>query len=325
MHILITGGAGYIGSHMVHYLLEQGYSLSVFDNLSTGHIDSLPPAINFFQGDLLREEDLNRCFAQLNKVHAVMHFAGLSIVSESIINPTLYYQQNYTGTANLLAAMRSYDIKNIIFSSTAAVYGVPETIPIPVSHKTEPINPYGQTKLMAENLLKEYAKNYHFNAIALRYFNAAGAGVHYGLTERHQPETHLIPLLMQAALKGHEVTVYGNDYDTPDGSCIRDYIHVLDVCEAHLLALNTLDKLKSFNAYNIGTERGASVLELIKIAEHLSGQPIQTKIATRRTGDPPILIAGSQLTKQVLGWQPKHSQLEQIIHDTWQSIKNMAR
>lgn len=317
MNILVTGGAGFIGSHMVRQLLDRGFTITILDNFSTGHQDSIPSEVKVFEVDLLDLNQLDRCFSALEKIDAVMHFAGLSIVSESVKNPELYYRANVTGTLNLLAIMRKQDVKHLVFSSTAAVYGVPESTPIAVSHPTNPINPYGSSKLMVEMLLRDYVMSYGFNVVSLRYFNAASADYKNKLGERHHPETHLIPLVLNAAQTEGEIQIYGQDYSTRDGSCLRDYIHVLDLCEAHWLALNSMPKDPTFRVYNLGTEQGTSVFEVIQAAEAVTHKKIKSKIAARREGDPAILIADSSLIRQELGWKPRFSEIKHIISDAW--------
>lgn len=317
MHILVVGGAGYIGSHMVHYLLERNFSVTVFDNFSTGHRDAVPAEVELHPVDLLDLPQLMTALAKSKKIAAVLHFAGLSLVNESVTNPEQYYRNNVLGTANLLTAMRAYGLKNIVFSSTASVYGCPQMTPLAESHPTQPVNPYGRTKLIVEQMLQDYATTYGFNVVSLRYFNAAGADVKNKLGERHHPETHLIPLVLQAAQQKKSVHLYGKDYPTPDGTCVRDYIHVLDLCAAHLLALKIFATRPGFHLYNLGTSKGVSVLEIIKAAEKITQLPIQVEVVARRMGDPAILVADATLATQELGWQPCYSAIEQIITDVW--------
>ncbi len=317
MTILLVGGAGYIGSHMVRYLLDRGFKVAVLDNFSTGHRDSIPTGISVFEANLLNFDEIEDCFSKIPDIEAVMHFAALSLVGESVKNPELYYRSNLIGALNLLTVMHQHQVRNLVFSSTAAVYGNPTIVPIPVSYPANPVNPYGQSKLMIESILKDYATTYGFRVVTLRYFNAAGADVKNNLGERHSPETHLIPLLLEAIKTGGTLNVYGNDYETRDGTCLRDYIHVLDLCEAHALALKSLKTKEGFRVYNLGTQNGISVLEIIKAAEQITQQKLQYKIADRRPGDPAILVADPTLTTQELGWCPVHSKIEQIIADAW--------
>lgn len=312
-HILVTGGAGYIGSHMVKLLIESGFVVTSFDNLSSGHKDSIYGG-NLLIGDLRNIEDLEKLFIS-NNFDAVIHFAGLISVGESIQNPSIYYDNNVTGSINLLKTMIKYDVKNIIFSSTAAVFGNPLSPSISENHPKAPINPYRKTKLIVEQILSDFNTSHGIQYGILRYFNASGADKSGKIGERHYPETHLIPLTIFAAVSSdHYLSIFGTDYPTNDGTCIRDYIHVSDLCDAHLLVLNEL--LNSNNQcfeFNLGNGNGYSVLDIIDSIEKLSKQKVKYKLCPRRTGDPSTLIANSTTIKNTLGWRPKYNSLDDII------------
>ena len=318
--ILVTGGAGYIGSFTTRLLLEEGYQPTVLDNLSKGHRQAVGEA-RFIKADLLNKPQLESIFRE-DSYDAVMHFAALASVAESIEDPASYYQTNVTGSINLLEAMLDCGVKKIIYSSSAAVYGNPEETPIPESHPKNPINPYGETKLAVERILEEAVEPLGLGYVSLRYFNAAGASQDGTLGEDHSPETHLIPRILLAALgQIPQVEIFGTDYPTPDGTCIRDYIHILDLARAHILALEALSPGKA-KVYNLGSERGYSVREVIAVAEEITGFSAQGKKipaaqAPRREGDPEVLLASSDRAQEELGWQPKKSSLEKIIHSAW--------
>jgi UDP-glucose 4-epimerase len=316
MRILIIGGAGYIGSHIVKMLIEHGHAVTVFDNLSTGHRDAIHPAAQFIFGDL---SDTDALFSTLNHgFEGVMHFASFIQVGESVSNPGRYFRNNLTNTLNLLDAMVSTGNTNLIFSSTAAIFGDPEYTPIDENHPCNPINPYGRTKLMVEQVLADYDRAHGLRSIALRYFNAAGATPDASLGERHKPETHLIPLILQTALGHREhIQIFGNDYDTPDGTCIRDYIHVDDLCSAHMLSLEKLIASGISSAYNLGNGQGFSVSEVVSSAVLVTGHPVHTIVTERRPGDPARLVANSDRAIRELGWQAKRPQIETIIEDAW--------
>lgn len=316
MKVLVTGGAGYIGSHMLIALQNQNYETVCFDNLSTGHKD-LVFCNNFIEGDLADRSLLRDIFAN-NNFDAVIHFAAYSQVGESIIRPDKYYRNNITNTQNLLDTMIEHDVKKIVFSSTAAIFGNPQYIPINEDHPCNPINPYGRSKLLIEHMLDDYDVAYDLKYVALRYFNAAGADVG-GLTgERHIPETHLIPLVLQAASgRRKDVTIFGSDYSTDDGTCVRDYIHVADLCDAHLLSLNWLEKGGSSKQYNLGNGNGFSVKDVVKTSEKVTGNSIVTIDSPRRAGDPEMLVADSKLISEELGWNPKIRALETIVNHAW--------
>lgn len=312
MSILVTGGAGYIGSHTVKLLIENGVDVIVLDNLSRGHIEAVPSHIPFENCDLLNYSELIKSLRK-HKIEAVIHFAAFAYVGESVENPQLYYQNNVVGTFNLLNAMKELNIKHIVFSSTCSVYGNPLQVPISESESTKPINPYAESKLVIEKILRDYESAYGFKYVALRYFNAAGADSEGVVGESHDPEPHLIPLIINTALgKRETISVFGTDYETPDGTCIRDYIHVTDLANAHFLALNFLRENNSSEIINLGTGLGNSVMEVIKKAESIVGKEIKIKFEGRRAGDPAILVADNKKAQKVLGWNPQYK-IEDIL------------
>lgn len=314
--ILVTGGAGYIGSHMVWLLLEKGYDVVVIDNLEKGHKKAVLGG-KFYNGDLKDKEFLEKVFAE-NDISAVIHFAASSLVGESVQNPIKYYYNNIYGTLNLVDTMIKHNVKKLVFSSTAAVYGEPENIPIIEEDKTQPTNPYGETKLAIEKMLKWMDIAYGLKFVSLRYFNVAGSHPDGIIGEDHNPETHLIPIVLQTALGIREkVIVYGNDYNTKDGTCIRDYIHVIDLCDAHLKAMEYLEKNNKSEIFNLGNGMGFSVMEVIEKASEVVGKKIPYEIGPRRAGDPSILVASSQKAQELLGWQQKYNSLETIISTAW--------
>jgi UDP-glucose 4-epimerase len=315
--ILVIGGAGYIGSHMVKLLLRSGYRVTVLDDLSGGFSDAVPEGL-LVQGSIADAALLQQLFAQ-TRFSAVMHFASFIQVGESMTNPAKYYANNVAATLVLLDAMRQAGVDKFIFSSTAAIYGDPEYSPIDELHPKQPINPYGRSKWMIEQVLDDYGSAYGFKSVCLRYFNAAGADPEGALGERHQPETHLIPLILQAASgRRAAISVFGSDYDTPDGTCIRDYIHVSDLCDAHLLALRHLLDGKDNLRLNLGNGQGFSVSEVIAAVRRVTGCDFAVKQEPRRAGDPPRLVADARQAKAVLGWQPKFAELDRIIAHAWQ-------
>jgi UDP-glucose 4-epimerase len=317
MKILVVGGAGYIGSHMVKMLLEQGHAVVTFDNLSSGFRDAVLGG-EFVKGDLADKVKLDEVFA-VHRPDAVMHFASCIQVGESVRQPGKYYQNNVTNTLNLLDAMVKHDVEYFIFSSTAAIFGEPEYVPIDPSHPKNPVNPYGRTKWMVEQILNDYDDAYGIKSVCLRYFNAAGADPAGLLGERHEPETHLIPLVLQAISGRREaITVFGRDYDTPDGTCVRDYIHVVDLCTAHLLALQRLMATGLSRRYNLGNESGYTVQEVIDAAERITGCVVRVAEGSRRAGDPAMLVADATLAREELGWLPIYSDLDTIIAHAWQ-------
>ncbi|OZB35678.1 MAG: UDP-glucose 4-epimerase GalE [Halothiobacillus sp. 14-56-357] len=314
--ILVVGGAGYIGSHMVKYLARAGHRVVVLDNLSTGHAD----AVRYGElnvGDMADTALLDRLFHS-HRFDAVMHFAAFSLVGESVDDPGKYYRNNVGNTLNLLDAMVRHQVRHFIFSSTAATFGEPRSDRIDESHPQNPINPYGRSKLMVEQLLADYDAAYGLKSVCLRYFNAAGADPEGELGERHNPETHLIPLVLQAASgRRPHIHVFGTDYDTPDGSCLRDYIHVQDLCSAHHLALQWLQEHQQSQQFNLGNGDGYSVLEVIAAAREVTGKEIPVIISDRRPGDPARLIADATLAHQQLDWKPEYPALEDMITHAW--------
>jgi len=315
--VLVVGGAGYIGSHVALMMASSGYQVTVLDNLSTGHRDSVL-VDDFILCDLSDKNSLNALFSN-RKFDAVMHFASHIEVGESLIQPEKYYKNNFVNTLNLLGTMIENNVHKIIFSSTAAIYGSPEYIPIDEKHQLCPINPYGQSKLMVERVLSDYESAYGLKSISLRYFNAAGAHPDAILGERHQPETHLIPLLMRVASGREEyIKIYGNDYPTPDGTCIRDYIHVMDLYSAHAIALEYLDENNLSQQFNLGNGSGFSVKEVINEVCSHTGKEIKIIEAGRRFGDPAYLVSDSSKIKEILGWKQKYADLASIISHAWQ-------
>jgi UDP-glucose 4-epimerase len=314
--ILVVGGAGYIGSHMVKDLLDTGYGVITLDDLSTGHRE-LVPGGEFIEGGLGDRVLLDNLFST-HPISAVMHFAAFSLVGESVENPLKYYRNNMAATAELLDSMICHNVKRFIFSSTAAVYGEPVEIPITEDHPCNPTNPYGASKIGVERMLKDCDSAYGLKYISLRYFNASGADESGNIGERHHNETHLIPLILEVATGRREnIKIFGTNYPTPDGTCIRDYIHVSDLTRAHLLALDTLMSGGDSSVYNLGNNRGYSVREVIELARKVTGKPIPAIEADKRPGDPAVLIASSDKIKEALGWKPQYEDLETIIKTAW--------
>ena len=310
MAILVLGGAGYIGSHTVYELIDNGEDVVIVDNLETGHIEAVHPKARFYQGDIRDRAFVDSVFEKEN-IDAVIHFAANSLVGESMTN-------NVNGTKVLLESMIAHDVKKIVFSSTAATYGEPENIPILESDKTCPTNAYGETKLSMEKMMKWTDVAHGLKYVALRYFNACGAHESGNIGEAHAPETHLIPLILQVPLGKREfISIYGDDYDTEDGTCIRDYIHVTDLAQAHILAVKYLLAGNESNTFNLGNGVGFSVKEVIETAKKATGLPIKAEVVERRAGDPARLIASSDKAKEVLGWNPQHADLEEIISSAW--------
>ncbi|ODN41758.1 UDP-glucose 4-epimerase GalE [Piscirickettsia litoralis] len=314
--VLVVGGAGYIGSHMVLCLQQAGIHVVVLDDLSSGHKEAIENC-DLVQGDLGDRALLSQLFKQY-QFDAVMHFAAFIQVGESVQKPAMYYDNNVVKTLSLLDTMRDHGILNFIFSSTAAVYGEPQYTPIDVEHPKAPVNPYGRSKWMLEQILDDYDAAYGLKSTCLRYFNAAGADAKGRTGECHDPETHLIPLILQtAAGKRESISVFGRDYDTPDGTCLRDYVHVSDLCDAHLLALTHMMKTRKSARYNLGNGQGFSVQQVIEAAANVTGRKIKVVDAERREGDPARLIADATLAEKELGWQPKFADLKTIIEHAW--------
>ena len=320
MAILVTVGAGYIGSHSVLTLQKAGYEVIVLDNLVYGHQDLVETVlkVKLIVGSTCDRSLLREIF-DTHQIDAVMHFAAYAYVGESVTQPAKYYNNNVVGTLTLLEAMLEANIHKFVFSSTCATYGVPDSVPITEDQSQNPINPYGATKLMVERILQDFSQAYDFRSVCLRYFNAAGADPEGNLGEDHHPETHLIPLVLQTALGHREsVSIFGTDYDTPDGSCIRDYIHVLDIAQAHILALEYLLNDGATDVFNLGNGSGFSVKEVIETARKITGKEIKAELSDRRPGDPPALVGSGAKAQQILGWQPKYSDLDNIISHAWQ-------
>jgi UDP-glucose 4-epimerase len=323
--ILVTGGAGYIGSHMVKLLVREGHQVTVFDNLSTGHRDAVT-GVDFVEGDLRHRSDAARAF-EGRRIDFVMHFAASCYVGESVQEPAKYYINNVIGTLNLLEAMRVTGTQRLVFSSTCSTYGDPVSLPMTEDHPQRPVNPYGMSKLTAERAMADYGRAYGLGTVALRYFNAAGCDPDGELGERHDPETHLIPLILREALRVRgggkpedtQLQVFGDDFDTPDGTCIRDYVHIADLCAAHLLALERLmgGKVSGFNAFNLGIGNGYSVKEVIETCRRVTGQGIRFRLAGRRPGDPARLVASAARARAELGWSPKFNELSDIVETAW--------
>lgn len=315
MNILVVGGAGYIGSHAVRFLLNAGHQVTVYDNLSRGHREAVPDGL-LVEGELTDRSKLVSLLRE-RQIDAVMHFAAFALVNESVNDPSVYYRNNVIAALELLDAMKEADVRKIVFSSTTATYGEPETIPISEETPQKPISPYGFTKLAIEHALADYATAYGFGYAALRYFNAAGAHPDGSIGEDHDPESHLIPVVLQVALGQREhLTIYGDDFATPDGTCLRDYIHVDDLARAHLRALELIEPGKGICA-NLGTGRGTSVREIVDACRKITGHPIPTIMGARRDGDPAVLVADNRLAKKLLDWTPKYDSIDAIIETAW--------
>lgn len=314
-HILVTGGAGYIGSQTVRLLLDQGYAVTVVDNLSKGHRHSVP-ADRLFEFDIA-DTDAVAALMRERGVNAVIHFAAFIAVGESMKEPGKYFSNNTCGSLSLLEAMVRAGVKHIVFSSTAAVYGTPEKVPILETFPIQPVNAYGESKVMVERLLRWYDEIHGITSVPLRYFNASGADPEGRLGEEHEPETHLIPLVLRAVTTGNPVTVFGEDYPTPDGTCIRDYIHVSDLAQAHILAVEYLVGGGKSEAFNVGTGEGHSVRELIDAVEQVTAKKVPYKVGPRREGDPASLVADSTKLRSTLGWQPRYADLRTIVQHAW--------
>ena len=315
MRVLVVGGAGYVGSHTARMLSRQGHEVWVYDNLSEGHVAAVEDG-KLIVGDLMEREKLVQVFRE-HKIEAVMHFAASCYVGVSVTDPAPYYQNNIVGTLSLLNAMRDAGVGRIVFSSTCATYGIPDVVPITEAEKQAPINPYGFTKLAIEHALADYSHAYGLGYAALRYFNASGASDTSPIGEDHDPETHLIPLVLQVALGQREnIKIFGDDYPTPDGTCVRDYIHVDDLATAHLAALERLEAGSEIKL-NLGTGQGASVQEVIEAARRVTGHAIPAEIVARREGDPPQLVADASLANKTLNWQPKYADIESVVASAW--------
>lgn len=317
MTVLVLGGAGYIGSHAVDQLITKGYDVAVVDNLKTGHKESLPDKARFYQGDIRDKVFMEDVFTKEN-IEGVIHFAASSLVGESMEIPLDYLNNNVYGTQIVLEVMEKYNVKSIIFSSSAATYGEPKVIPIEETAATNPESTYGETKLMMEKMLKWCDKAYGMRFVALRYFNVAGAKVDGTIGEDHNPESHLLPIILQTALGQREkFTIYGEDYETPDGTCIRDYVHVVDLIDAHILALEYLQAGNSSNTFNLGSSTGFSVKQMLEAAREVTGKEIPATVVSRRAGDPSTLIAASDKAREVLGWKPQYTEVNKIIESAW--------
>src|SRR6056297_2974879 len=322
MSILVCGGAGYIGSHTVRALTEAGKEVVVYDNLHKGHRKAVPKEVPFYLGDLRSKTELRELF-EMEEIDAVIDFAADSLVGESMENPLKYYNNNVGGTVTLLEIMNEFDVKYIVFSSTAATYGEPENIPILEAEPTTPKNPYGETKLTVEKMLDWADQAYGIKYTTLRYFNAAGAHPSGDIGEDHDPETHLIPLILQVPLgKRESISIFGTDYPTKDGTCVRDYIHVSDLATAHILSLEKMMNGGKSEVFNLGNGVGFSVKEVIETAKKVTGEVIKTEVADRRSGDPAVLIASSEKIIKKLNWKPQYNNLEQIISTAWKWHKN---
>jgi UDP-glucose 4-epimerase len=323
MKVLVTGGAGYIGSHTVQELIDEGIEVVIFDNFSTGKRELLPDGV-VYEGDLRDESDLENVF-QRHDIQGVLHFASLIQVGESYIDPQKYYRHNLFTSLNLLHAMHRANVSHFIFSSSAAVYGIPEHLPIPETHPLNPNNPYGFTKYFIEKILLDYERAYGLKFISLRYFNAAGADPEGRRGEMHEPETHLIPnILLHLLGEKENFNLYGSDFSTPDGTAVRDYIHVIDLAKAHVLALNKLTDLEKSHFINLGTNEGFSVLEVIKKVEAITGQNVSYSVKPRRKGDVDVLLASREKAKKFLGWELNHSDLDTIIETAWEWHKKIS-
>lgn len=323
MKVLVLGGAGYIGSHTVYELIDDGQDVVIIDNLETGHIEAVHEKAKFYKGDIRDRAFLEDVFSQETDIDAVIHFAANSLVGESMVNPLKYYDNNLCGTKVLLEALVAHGIDKVVFSSTAATYGEPERVPILESDKTEPTNTYGETKLSMEKMFKWTGKAHGLRYVSLRYFNACGAHPNGKIGEAHNPETHLIPLILQVPNGQRKaISIFGDDYDTIDGTCVRDYIHVLDLAQAHILAVKYLMAGNESDIFNLGNGVGHTVKQVIDTARKVTKDPIKVEMAPRRAGDPATLIASSAKAKEILGWKPEHDDLEEIIATAWNWHKN---
>lgn len=318
MSVLVLGGAGYIGSHAVYQLIEQGYDVAVVDNLQTGHSEAVHSAARFYEGDVRDKDFLTDVFTR-EDVEGVFHFCAYSLVGESVEKPLAYFNNNVQGLQSVLEVMYAFDVKHIVFSSTAAVYGEPDNIPINETDSTNPTSPYGESKLAMEKMMRWCHEAYGVNFAALRYFNVAGAHPDGIIGEDHRPETHLIPIVLEVALGQREqLTVFGDDYNTADGSCIRDYLHVVDLIDAHILAFDYLKNGGASGAFNLGSSTGYSVFEILEAARAVTGKTINASVGKRRAGDPSVLVAASDKAKGQLRWQPRFDDINEIIRHAWE-------
>ncbi|MCI6872511.1 MAG: UDP-glucose 4-epimerase GalE [Streptococcus hyointestinalis] len=319
MAILVLGGAGYIGSHMVDRLIEKGdEEVVVVDNLVTGHRQAVHKKARFYEGDIADKDFMRKVFSENPEIDAIIHFAAFSLVAESVAEPLKYFDNNTAGMISLLEVMREFDVKKIVFSSTAATYGIPEEVPILETTPQNPINPYGESKLMMETIMKWTDQAYGIKFVALRYFNVAGAKPAGSIGEDHGPETHLLPIVLQVAQgKRDKLMIFGDDYQTPDGTNVRDYVHPFDLADAHLLAVDYLRSGKPSTAFNLGSSTGFSNLQIVEAARRVTGAAIPMEIAERRPGDPDTLVASSQKAREVLGWKPVFDDIDKIIETAW--------
>lgn len=318
MSVLVLGGAGYIGSHTVDRLVEAGKDVVVVDSLVTGHLAAVRKEAKFYQGDLADRDFMRKVFTENPDIDAVIHFAAFSLVAESMKDPLKYFDNNTAGMVKLLEVMNEFDIKYIVFSSTAATYGIPEKMPIYEDDPQLPINPYGESKLMMEKIMRWADEAYGIKFVALRYFNVAGAKPDGSIGEDHHPETHLLPIVLQVAMGEREkLQIFGDDYNTPDGTNVRDYVHPFDLADAHILAVDYLRNGNESSAFNLGSSTGFSNLEIVKAAREVTGKEIPAEIAARRGGDPDTLIAASEKARKVLGWKPEFDDIHKIIETAW--------
>lgn len=318
MSVLVLGGAGYIGSHTVDRLVEAGKDVVVVDSLVTGHLAAVRKEVKFYQGDLADKDFMRKVFTENPDIDAVIHFAAFSLVAESMKDPLKYFDNNTAGMVKLLEVMNEFDIKYIVFSSTAATYGIPEKMPIYEDDPQLPINPYGESKLMMEKIMRWADEAYGIKFVALRYFNVAGAKPDGSIGEDHHPETHLLPIVLQVAMGEREkLQIFGDDYNTPDGTNVRDYVHPFDLADAHILAVDYLRNGNESSAFNLGSSTGFSNLEIVKAAREVTGKEIPAEIAARRGGDPDTLIAASEKARKVLGWKPEFDDIHKIIETAW--------
>lgn len=318
MSVLVLGGAGYIGSHTVDRLVEAGKDVVVVDSLVTGHLAAVRKEAKFYQGDLADKDFMRKVFTENPNIDAVIHFAAFSLVAESMKDPLKYFDNNTAGMVKLLEVMNEFDIKYIVFSSTAATYGIPEKMPIYEDDPQLPINPYGESKLMMEKIMRWADEAYGIKFVALRYFNVAGAKPDGSIGEDHHPETHLLPIVLQVAMGEREkLQIFGDDYNTPDGTNVRDYVHPFDLADAHILAVDYLRNGNESSAFNLGSSTGFSNLEIVKAAREVTGKEIPAEIAARRGGDPDTLIAASEKARKVLGWKPEFDDIHKIIETAW--------